>query len=367
MKKPLIAILAGPLDDQNAGIHVYTREMIRSFLKSKLCNYVLVRQKHAEIFSDSMKEVTVPFYRFIGLKTIRLFLMIPFNLLKINPDIVIEPAHFGPFNLPKRIKRVTIIHDLTPIMYPQWHRLHSQLLHRIFLKGILKHASLILTNSENTLRDLNKCFPFTIDKSIMIYPGIDPYYCIPENDITLRKEPFLLYTGTIEPRKNLVTLLEAYQKFRDQSHFKHKLIITGGKGWKSETFYNTLEKHPYRQDIELRGYVSKEALRLLYRTTSAFIYPSYYEGFGFPVAEAMSCGACCIISETSSLTEVGQDSAIYFNPNNSEELAEKITQVLTDKKNVENLIHKGREQAAKFNWDEFAIKFEKELVKLASS
>ena len=367
MKKPLVAILAGPLDDQNAGIHVYTREMIRSFLKNKTCNYVLVRQKHTDIFSDLIKEIIVPSYRFIGLKTIRLFFMIPFRLLKINPDIVIEPAHFGPFNLPKRIKRVTIIHDLTPIIYPHWHRYYSQLLQRCFLNNILKHASLILTNSENTLRDLNNYFPFTTDKSIMIYPGVDPYYCIPDNDITIKKEPFLLFTGTIEPRKNLITLLEAYQKFREQSHFKPKLVITGGKGWKSKSFYNTLKKHPYRQDIDLRGYVSKEELRLLYRTTSAFIFPSFYEGFGFPVAEAMSCGACCIISKTSSLTEIGGDSVIYFDANDSEELAKKIIQVLTDQKIVENLIQKGRIQAAKFRWDEFALKFENELVKLASS
>lgn len=367
MKKPLVTILAGPLDDQNAGIHVYTREMIRSFQESKTCEYILVRQKHNNKFSEKIDEITIPSHPFIGFKTIRLFLTVPFILSKVNPDIVIEPAHFGPFNLPKRIKRVTIIHDLTPIIFPQWHRFLGQLLQRIFLKSILKHASLILTNSENTLKDLTKYFSFTAAKSIMIYPGIDPFYNLPEKDIIYKKEPFLLYTGTIEPRKNLITLLVAYQKFRERSGYKHKLIITGGKGWKSESFYKTLEEHPFRQDIELKGYVSKEELRLLYRTTSAFIYPSFYEGFGFPVAEAMSSGACCIVSKSSSLIEVGGNSVVYFDPTNPEELADKIALVLTDEKLVNTLIRKGKEHVSKFNWENFAAKFERELVKLATS
>lgn len=364
MKKPTVAILADPLDDQNAGIHVYTREAIDALLQCDQFNYILIRQKKGIYDSQNVQEIVIPTNQSLLDKFIRTFIKIPRLIKKLNPDIVIEPAHFGPFNIQKRIKRVTIIHDLTPIKFPHWHRLHSQLLQRFFLRGILKRASLVLTNSKNTLKDLNSHYPFTSEKSIMIYPGIDPSYSVPEKEIGLKKEPFLLFTGTIEPRKNLITLLKAYQLFREQNKNKFKLIITGGKGWKSDEFYSELEQHPFFEDIELKGYVSKEELKELYKKATVFIYPSLYEGFGFPVAEAMNCGAPCIASQSSSLTEVGGDAVLYFNPENVNELAQNILAITESEKLQKELIIKGKIQANKFKWSNFAKEFENELMRL---
>src|SRR6185295_4219377 len=108
----------------------------------------------------------------IGFASLRLFFIVPFILRRKKADVVLEPAHFGPFNLSKKIKRVTIIHDLTPILFPELHRWHSQILQKIFLRGILNKANLIITNSENTSKDVCRVYPSNCSKVKRIYPGI---------------------------------------------------------------------------------------------------------------------------------------------------------------------------------------------------
>ncbi len=150
-----VAILADPIDNQKAGIHYYTKELI-SHLGSVDgdIEYISISQHlHPEI--RNIKQVVVNNHKRIpGYKAYRMFVKIPWMLRKLKADIVVEPAHFGPFNLPKTIKRVTVIHDLTPILFPQDHIFHSQLLQRIFLKSILNRAALIITNSRYTKDDV---------------------------------------------------------------------------------------------------------------------------------------------------------------------------------------------------------------------
>jgi len=161
-----IVILADPLDNQQAGIHSYTRNLI-----SHLANadpggkFFIIRRKKDSLFPVE-RQIIVKNYAFPGYAAFRMFVLIPYKLRKMKADVVVEPAHFGPFNLPDRIKRVTVIHDLTPILFPKLHRFHSQLLQRIFLTGILRRASLIITNSANTSKDLNEYYPPSAGKTV---------------------------------------------------------------------------------------------------------------------------------------------------------------------------------------------------------
>lgn len=363
-QKIKIAFLADPIDNQDAGIHVYTREMIASI--EKVCTQL----KLVSIRSGSNKAINnesdffLKHLKLPGSRAYRYFIQLPNTIKKLKPDIVIEPAHFGPFNLSKRIKRVTIIHDLTPIKNPEWHNFHHGLLQKIFLPSILKKANLVITNSQNTLNDLREHYPFTISKSTYIYPGIDPFYGINKEEVKNEKENFILTTGTIEPRKNYNILLDAYQLFRETTSHKHKLVICGGKGWKAKSFYKKLENHPFKSDIHLKGFVPKAELKELYKNTTTFIFPSLYEGFGFPVAEAMACGAPCIISQSSSLTEVGGDAVLYFDPKLATELAEQIETLINSPTLSITLINKGLEHSKNFNWKTFATRFEVEMQQL---
>lgn len=359
-----IAIIATPLDSQSAGIHTYVKQFINALVEhDKENEYILIREKKDG--NIPFRQVAIPNIRLpIGFASLRLFFIIPIIMRSLKVDAVIEPAHFGPFNLPKRIKRITVIHDLTPLIFPHFHRFHSQLLQRIFLKRILKKSDLILSNSQHTTQDILQYFPFTQSKVHTLLLGralefqpVNTRKYLDEKGIT---QPYFLYTGTIEPRKNLELLLEAYELFRQKTEEKVLLIITGKDGWKTATFHQNLEKHPYRQDILLTGYVEKSHLIELYSHALSLIYPSLYEGFGLPVLEALSCQTNVICSNSSSLPEVGGDAAYYFNPKNAEDLAQKMMDVFNNPQKKHDKLLK---QANKFSWEKYVKEFVEILQK----
>ncbi len=361
-----VAILADPIDNQNAGIHVYTREMVAAMIRTNPGHELILIREKIDSAIKGVTQIAVPNIRLpIGFASLRLFLIVPFILHQKKVNVVIEPAHFGPFNLIRRIKRITIIHDLTPIIFPELHRWHSQLLQKIFLKGILNKTDTIITNSENTSKDLCKVYPANCNKVKRIYPGISSLYEPDSNTAALNKykitNPYFLFVGTIEPRKNLIVLLEAFQKFKEENNSTVQLVIAGGNGWKSETFFEALNKHPFREHILLTGFVLNEELPSLYTHAIAVIYPSLYEGFGLPVAEAMCCGTPVIASNNSSIPEAGGDGAIYFDSANVNELATQMLKIFTDPELRKNLSQKAKTHAAKFSWDKFANQFWKEI------
>ncbi len=363
-----IVILGDPLDNQKAGIHYYTRNLVMHLgIIDEKHEYYIIRRKKDELF-PSDRQIIIKNYSFPGYAALRMFCIIPWKIRQLKADIVVEPAHFGPFNLPRRIKRVTVIHDLTPIMFPYLHRFHSQLLQRIFLKGILRKAALIITNSKNTSKDVEAFLPAASNKIVSIYLGKDEDIKktneLPELGYGNVGKEYFLFTGTIEPRKNLECLLDAFELFKKSSSAPHRLIICGQIGWKSKPFFKKLASHPNLEDIILPGFVKREKMSALYSHALAFIFPSLYEGFGLPVVEAMSCGTACILSNTSSLPEVGGDAALYFDANKPEELADLLEKISSDSALGRELSAKALKQAEKFNWETHAEKFDEAVNKI---
>lgn len=363
-----IVILADPLDNQQAGIHYYTRDMVQHIAKiDQESQYYILRRKKDDLFPAD-RQIIVKNYRFPGYSALRLFCIIPWKLRKLKADIVVEPAHFGPFNLPTKMKRVTVIHDLTPILMPQYHRFHSQLLQKIFLKSILRKASLIITNSKSTSKDVASFYPAGNTKTVDIYLGRDENIVRTERPADIIKytagKPYFLFTGTIEPRKNLVCLLEAFKQFKKESGLEHRLLIVGQKGWKSKSFFQKLKEHPFKDDIILTGYVDRNVLPILYTCATAFVFPSYYEGFGLPVVEALSCGTPCLLAETSSLPEVGGDASLYFNPDDSQTLARLMQELVENKTLRQELSDKAVKQANEFSWKNYVSRFNNEIERL---
>jgi glycosyltransferase involved in cell wall biosynthesis len=361
-------ILADPLDNQHAGIHYYTRELVSHVGRlDEHGNFFIPRQREDDLFPTE-RQIIVKNYRFPGYAALRMFWIIPRKIRKLKADVVIEPAHFGPFNLPERMKRVTVIHDLTPIIMPQWHRFHSQFLQRIFLKGILKRARLIITNSLNTSRDLFAYYAGAETKTKHIYLGRDDKMS-PDNNTSgvhehTNGKPYFLFTGTIEPRKNLECLLEAFRIYKKENDSEQMLVIVGQKGWKSSAFYKQLSVHPNKSDIILTGYIKREMMAAFYTQADAFVLPSFYEGFGLPVVEAMSCGAPCLLSENSSLPEVGGDAALYFKPEAPQELAALLQKIKNEEALRREMSEKSLSQASKFSWNNHARVFMDEIEKL---
>jgi glycosyltransferase involved in cell wall biosynthesis len=357
-----IAILADPVDNQSAGVHTFTREMIAGLLRhDKKNSYFLFRRRKTPAFGGA-RSVAVPKLGWtIIFPVIRLFYIFGRLAKRFKIDLVIEPAHFGPFLMPKRAKRVTVIHDLTPLKFPEHHRFHSQLLQSIFLKRIVKNADLIITNSENSRQDIIRYFPFAEDKVEKIYLGNDPSFRPDIRPEVLAQyginQPYFLFVSTIEPRKNLSLLLNAYHRYRMNQSEPVSLVIVGARGWKCRRFFREIDNHPYREEIILPGYVPKEDLPALYSQALAFVYPSLYEGFGLPVLEAMACGAPCLVSNVSSLPEVAGRATLMFNPFDVADLTDQMEIVANDPDLRARLSELAIIQAEKFSWDHFALEF----------
>lgn len=315
-RKKRIAILAEALDNQNAGIHVYLKNLVAGLKAQNQHEYVLIRMQESNIDygleSLILKPLPIP-----GYLLFRKLVHLPLFLRKHQFDAVIEPAHFGPFFLKKDTKRITVIHDLTPILFPQFHPFHSVILHRILLKGILQRADLVITNSHNTSKDLINYYPAVESKIRMVYPAINPIFKKTWDPEVLKSykitEDYFLSVGTFEPRKDHLTIVKAFELYKKANpDSKKKLVLAGRRGWKSKSLFQYINKSPYKKQIIILLNVLTEHLPILYSHCAAFIYASVYEGYGFPVVEAYSCGAKCLVAKNSSLEEVGMYHTSFF-------------------------------------------------------
>ena len=365
-----VAILADPIDNQKAGIHHYTRELVSNLgkLKTDVEYFAITENKHQ--FIGNIQNICVINRKMPGYKAFRMFVLIPLLIRKLNVDIVVEPAHFGPFNLPRRVKRVTVIHDLTPILFPQYHLFHSSLLQRMFLGRILSKASLIIANSKYTVKDILKVYPNSKGKVSHIYLGKDEIF---KPQINVKKvldkyeipHKYFLFVGTIEPRKNILALLKAFTILKDKSKAEYiSLIIIGQKGWKCEDIFQSIDNHQYKNDIILPGYVDRDDLPAIYSGAIACVQPSYYEGFGMTVVEALSCGTPCIVSDISSLPEIGGEAVLLFDPKSPDQLYSQMKLILDDPQLSDSLKQKALKRSSNFDWNKHVVEFDKLMKKL---
>ena len=314
MAKKTVAIIADALDFQYAGIKVYLEGLVAALQNGSTHNdYVLLRAD--EDFRDYAGQVYVKSYasKFLHPKS-RLLLEIPKAIRQINPDVVVEPCHFGPFRISDKIKKVTFIHDITPVLFPQFHPRNSGLLHKLLLPGILKRANLIVTNSERTKGDVINQYAYANGKTEVIYPGSTNTRKIKSSyidQIDLTKEEYILHVGTIEPRKNIPFLLETFGEIKKLKP-TIKLVISGKEGWKIKPFLTLLRQHPNREDIIVTGYLEKDQIITLYRHATCMLFTSNYEGFGIPLLEAMENGCPVITQDNSAQKEVCKDAAVYI-------------------------------------------------------
>lgn len=262
------------------------------------------------------------------------------NRFNLFPPPETDVFHASNWALPKtKAKLVTTIHDLTFLKYPKTHTRYSVAVHTRHLNRAKKYADKIIAVSESTKKDLID-YGIAAEKITVIYEAaasvfqpIDSRQARAKYGLT---KDYFLSVGTLEPRKNLKRLIEAFSALHDS-----QLAIVGPIGWgKSLKPVN---------NVKFLGFVPDEDLAGLYSGAKAFIYPSLYEGFGLPVLEALSCGCPVITSNVSSLPEVGGEAAIYVNPHNFTE----ITQAMAAVQKL-NLTEKYLAQAKKFSWDKTA-------------
>lgn len=269
-------------------------------------------------------------------------------------ELCIQPTRKG--------KTVAFVHDLTTLLHPEYHTASNTFLHRERFKRILRVDG-ILTNSEFTKKDLINHLGIK-PETIFVTPlgADDRFRPMADSKITpvLRafgiKKPYLLFVGTLEPRKNVEALIRAFNALKEKYWIPHQLVLVGQKGWLYQDIMKAVEFSPFRGDILSLDYVPDSDIPALMSGADVFVYPSFYEGFGLPVLEAMQCGCPVITSNVSSLPEVGGDACLYVHPESSDELSEKIYEVIRDKSLQKTLSMKGAERAKQFSWKKCAQK-----------
>lgn len=256
----------------------------------------------------------------------------------------------------KKGKIISTIFDMTSVKFPSWHHERTVELDRIRFNRTARLANLVVTISESSKKDILRYYPHL--KVDIIYPAVSDIFLktvdSQKNSLVLNKyklkEGYYLSVATLEPRKNISSLIYAYLK----SNLSDPLVLVGGEGWKSEKLMSIAKKYPDK--IKLTGYIPEEELPILYKNAKIMLYPSLYEGFGIPVLEAMTCGTPVICSNNSSLPEVGRDSVYYINPKKSVEIIKALLDVSSSKGLRFNMSKKGHSQAKRFSWEKSARK-----------
>ncbi len=262
--------------------------------------------------------------------------------------------------------KVMTLYDLTFLRYPQY---VDQVVAKYFkrVRQCLQWTDLIVAISESTKQDAIKYLGISPEK-IFVTPLASrytpQYFQDQKIDIDILKAesnynfeiPYLLFVSTIEPRKNIIALIEAFNHLKQQQKIAHNLVLIGKKGWLYEDIFKAIANSPFRDSIYHLDYLSDQLVALFYKLATVFVYPSHYEGFGLPVLEAMNLGTPVVCSNTSSLPEVVGDAALMVAPDQPLELAEAILRVIESEELRQSLVRKGYQQALRFSWEKTTVK-----------
>ena len=308
-----------------------------------------------------------------------------FNYPKIDKLLKEVDVFFSPHiffsALSKNCPSVTTFHDLSFEIHPEFYSRQKNFWHfSMNPKKLAERAAKIIAVSKSTRDDIVNFYGIKSDKIEVVYSGINKNWKLEIGNWKLdqvRKkynlpEKYILYLGTLEPRKNIIGLIEAFEELkrtfknppnpslqRENSNIQYpisniQLVIAGAKGWLCEDIFRAAGKSPVKNDIVFTGFVKDQDKPILYKLADLFVYPSFYEGFGFPPLEAMACGAPVITSNFSSLPEAVGDAALTIDPYNINQLAAAMKEILKDKNLRNKLIKKGFKQAEKFSWERCA-------------
>lgn len=283
-------------------------------------------------------------------------LQLPKLITRVQLDVFFSPTHYGPWF--SRLPQVLSVMDLSYLHFPEMFQTQDLLQLKYMGAISIKRAKKILTISEFSRREISKHYDYPKNDIEVTYPGFKSKIKNQKSKVQIKiqklAKKYILFVGTIQPRKNIVRLVEAFEMLNIEDM---KLVIVGKKGWLYEPILKRLEVSPKKERIIYLDFVSDEDLSTLYKNAACFCLPSLYEGFGIPVAEALSFGCPVVVSQTSSLPEVAGMAGIYVDPLNSVDIAQGIKKaLLLSQSEREELNNKGKEQIKKFTWEKCARK-----------
>jgi len=349
-----------------SGIATYTHNLIKYLQAGNdyhdTFSFFLSRHSYIPgFFDESVHEVrtyAVPAYNSVR-KALWEQLRLPGEIRKSGADIFHSPAFIAPVR--SGVPSVVTVHDLAFIKFPGTIPLHKRAFYNTVITQSIRRARHIITISNAVKEDLSAYFGIPEDRITVTYPGIgDAYKPVDEKDPVeplLREhgitKPFFLFVGVIEPRKNLVRILEAFARLQDEGI---QLVIAGKKGWLYRGVFRKIRQLKLESRVVFTGDIPSSALRIFYSACLSFVFASLYEGFGLPVAEAMACGAPVITSDRPAMAEVAGGAALLVDPEQVDSIAAAMKRAALSEILRSELSAQSRARAAAFSWKECARK-----------
>jgi glycosyltransferase involved in cell wall biosynthesis len=280
--------------------------------------------------------------------------ILPYWCYKDSISLFWGPSHRIPRFLSASTSSIVTIHDLVWRHAGWTMRPFSRFLDSIFMMEAVTISDAVITVSSSTANDLRNEFPMCSEKISVIYHGVSSFRSKALPSLVFdypKSKPYYLFVGTIEPRKNLVRLLEAISLMPQSARESADLIIIGGKGWGGVDLGKLIDQYDIVQNIKIKGYVGDDVLSSLYKNAIFLVMPSIYEGFGLPIIEALSYGIPVLTSNCSSMPEVAGDAAILVDPEDSKSISKGLELLIINKDLRNYLAGKAKRQASRFNWD----------------
>jgi glycosyltransferase involved in cell wall biosynthesis len=380
MKTKKILLEGTPIFRNRTGVGQYVFNLYKDLFSLDSVNnytiygYLFLGKAFKSPFKKIPNNIKFKLIRYIPSKIVNLLSRrvspLPVDLLTATkPDLILF-TNFVRGPVYSRARTITIIYDLSFITFNKFsNSKNAQLLIKQVPKSI-NNSDKIITISQSSKNEIIKKYNVDAKKIEIISPAVDHEEYYPKNtkEISIIKNKYnikgeyILYTGTLEPRKNIVGILESYSMLLDEFKNEYSLVLAGGKGWLDDEIENKLNE---LKDLNIvrTGYVEDDDLPALYSGATLFIYPSFYEGFGMPPLEAMACGTPVITSNNSSLPEVVGNAGIMVDAKDTRSLTKNIEKVLKSKKLQSEMSKKGLKQAKNFSWEKSA----KKLLELIES
>jgi glycosyltransferase involved in cell wall biosynthesis len=352
-----------PLSEPRTGVGHYTLELARALAVANPGDqFELISP--APFDSGVQADSSIPNLAFIKAKSSSIrghwwSVGLPLYAKRARLDLF----HGTNFELPlwNRRRTVLTIHDLSTLRYPELHRLRQARRARLRLPLAAKIAGAIITPTEAVKSEVCARLRIKPDKVTAIHEAPrGSFQPAPPRDMAAVKsrldiqDEFLLFVGTLEPRKNLLTVLKALEQILRHTSLRPQLVIAGGQGWLMEKTFSFIHDSGINEHLRLTGYLNDEDLRALYSSCQAFIYPSLYEGFGLPPLEAMACGAPVVASRIPALQETLEDAALLIDPLDVDGFAQGIVELLQTVERRRTMITHGPKHAARFSWEKAA-------------
>ncbi len=359
-----VAIDGRRIRTAHSGLGVYSFELIRALIERHEIEWIVYAHPDVRAYldvaeADHLTWVITPhgvddhlrgdLWKHLGL---------PFELNRRAVDVFHDLAYQLPlFRFSGNSRRIVTIHDLAPFTFPETNTCRYGVYWRWMTRASIARADRIVAVSNFAANEIRERFGIDEARITVIHSAVSPGFRPAVEPIGVRGRPYIMVVANFEPRKNLTGLLRAFDRLVHHRNLDLDLHVIGSMGWKNEQVYRELKARRLADRVTFEGYVGLERMIAAYHSAELAVVPSKYEGFGFPLLEAMACGVPVVSSRASSLPEIGGDAPEYVDPEDDEAMTEAIGRVLEGSDLRREMIARGLERAAEFSWEKSAMRY----------